>query len=589
MLQREPGSTMPATPALPISGGTRFTMPPPRHRAPAAPRPLLHTIRRLRALGRDRSGAATVMLALSFTTLMGAAAVGVDVGSLFLAKRQLQGIADAAALAAAAGDIAGNGTAAAQSVITQSGQGGVTIARLTPGAYSRDAMIAPEARFSAAASQPSAAQLVLERPVPVFFGRFLTGRPAVTVRAQATAARMDMAAFSIGTRLAAISGGLPNQLLSALAGTQLNLSVLDGQALASAQIDLLGFADALGAQLGREETSYATLFDSDIPLQTLVRAMAQAAPDLTSRAVLDSIAPRLGTQAVRLSDMIDLGPLGQGAGHDGDSHLRVDAFSFLRALLESAQGESYQATLDVTVPGLASTRLTLAGGGGTAHSPWMTVTQARDVVIRTSRARLYLETSLLSAISGIATLRLPVYVDLAEAQARLADISCGGASGEGSVTLAVTPAIGTIAIADITPAQLDDFSTSMPTRPAVLANVLGTRVNAAAQVHLGGVTAQSVRFTRDDIASHTPRTVSTNDLTAGIAESLTKSMQVSATVLGITVTTGPLVGAVGTQLGAVAPLVDGLLDQMTALLGVQLGSATTWVDRMRCGVPMLVA
>lgn len=554
------------------------------------PRPLTRKLRRLRALGRDRSGAATVMLALSFTTLMGAAAVGVDVGSLFLAKRQLQGIADAAALAAAAGNIADNGTAAAQSVIAQSGQSGVTIARLTPGAYSRDAAIAPDARFTAAASQPSAAQLVLERPVPVFFGRFLTGRPAVMVRAQATAARMDMAAFSIGTRLAALSGGLPNQLLSALAGTQLNLSVLDGQALASAQIDLLGFADALGAQLGREGTSYATLFDSDIPLQTLVRAMAQAAPDLTSRAVLDGIAPRLGTQAVRLADLIDLGPLGQSDAHDGDSHLRVDAFSFLRALLESAQGESYQATLDVTVPGLTSARLTLAGGGGEAHSPWMTVTQARDVVIRTSRARLYLETSLLSAISGIATLRLPVYVDLAEAQARLADISCGGGgSGEGSVTLAVTPAIGTLAIADITPAKLDDFSTTMPTRPAVLANVLGTKLNAAAEVHLGGVTAQAVRFTRDDIANHTPHTVSTGDLTAGIAESLTRNVQVSATVLGITVTTGPLVGAVGTQLGAVAPLVDGLLDQVTALLGVQLGSATTWVDRMRCGVPMLVA
>ena len=545
--------------------------------------------RRLRALGRDRSGAATVMLALSFTTLMGAAAVGVDVGNLFLAKRQLQGIADAAALAAAAGDIAGAGTTAAQSIIDESGQSGVTISQLTPGTYSRDASIAPAARFTAGASQPSAAQLVLERPVPVFFGRFLTGNPAMTVRAQATAARMDMAAFSIGTRLAALSGGLPNQLLSALAGTQLNLSVLDGQALASAQIDLLGFADALGAQLGREETSYATLFNSDIPLQTLVRALAQAAPDLASRNVLDGIAPRLGTQAVRLADLIDLGPLGQTTSHDGSSPLRVDAFSFLRALLESAQGESYQATLDVSVPGLAATRLTLTGGGGTAHSPWMTVTQARDVVIRTSQARIYLETTLLSAISGIATLRLPVYVDLAEAQARLANISCGGNGANDGVTLAVTPAIGTVAIADITPAQLGNFSTPMPTHPAVLANVLGTRINAAAELHLGGVTAQNVRFTRDDIANHTPRTVSTNDLTTGLAQSLARSVQISVTVLGITVNTGPLVGAVGSQLGVVAPLIDGLLNQVTGLLGVQLGSATTWVDRMRCGVPMLVA
>lgn len=550
----------------------------------------IHKHRGLQGLKRDRSGAATVMLALSFTTLMGAAAVGVDVGSVFLAKRQLQGIADAAALAAAAGDIAGAGTAAAEGIIAESGQPEVTISRLTSGVYKRDASLAPAARFTATTNQPSAAQLLLERPVPIFFGRVLTGRPTMTVRAQATAARMDMAGFSIGTRLAALSGGLPNQLLSALAGNQLNLSVLDGQSLASAQIDVLGFADALGVELGREGTSYATLFNSTIPLDTLVRAMARAAPDAVSRAALDSIAPRLGTGAARPADLIDLGPLGQSDTHDGDSQLRVDAFSFLRALLESAQGESYQATLDVSVPGLAGARLTMAGGGGTAHSPWMTVTQARDVVIRTSRARLYLETTLLSAIGGIATLRLPVYVDLAEAQARLADISCGSAGGTGDgVTLAVTPAIGTVAIADITPTQIGDFSTTMPTRTAVLASIPGTKLSASANVHLGGVTAQSVRFTREDIAKHTPHTVSTGDLTAGIAKSLTNSVQVSATVLGITVTGGPLVSAVGSQLGVAAPLVDGLLNQVTALLGVQLGSATTWVDRMRCGVPMLVA
>jgi len=545
-------------------------------------------------LWRNRDGAATVMLAISFTTLMGAAAVGVDVGALFLAKRELQGIADAAVLAAAAGDIAGDAAGSAQSVIDRSGQPGVAINRLTRGIYRHDAMIAPSARFIETSSQPSAAQLRIERPVPIFFGRFLTGKPAVMVRAQATAARADLAAFSIGTGLAALSGGLPNRLLSALAGTQLNLSAMDGQSLAAAHIDLLGFADALRVQLGRQGSSYADIFGADIPLQSLVRALAEAAPDLASQTILATITPRLGTGRVRLADLIDLGPLGQDDAPGSETPIKVDAFTMLRALLESAQGDVSVATMNlVDIQGLTGAKLTLVTGGGDTRSPWMTVTQARDVVVRTSRTRLYLEASMLSAISGIASLRVPVYIDLAEAEARLSDIKCGGNPASDGVTLAVTPAIGTIAMTDLTTAQLRDFSRTPTMPPAVLANVLGnllgTRVSARAVVQLGGVQPQNVHFSRNDITSRTPRTVSTHDLVAGITGSLIKNVDIEVTVLGITTRVGPVVSAVGAQLGVLVPALDGLLNQVTGLLGLQLGSATTRVDRMRCGMPMLVA
>ncbi|HWJ70891.1 MAG TPA: pilus assembly protein TadG-related protein [Sphingobium sp.] len=541
-------------------------------------------------LWRNRDGAATVMLAISFTTLMGAAAVGVDVGALFLAKRQLQGIADAAVLAAATGDMANGATASAQSVIDRSGQPGVAINRLARGIYRRDAMIAPAARFVETGAQPSAAQLVIERPVPIFFGRFLTGKATTMVRAQATAARTDLAAFSIGTGLAALSGGLPNQLLSALAGTQLNLSVMDGQSLAAANVDILGFADALRVQLGRQGSSYADIFGTDIPLQSLVRAMAEAAPDIASRTVLATITPRLGTGRVRLADLIDLGPLGQNDVHDGDAPIKVDAFTLLRALLESAQGDVSLATLNIVAAGLADAKLTLVTGGGDARSPWMTVTQARDVVIRTSRTRLYLE---VSALGDLVPLHIPVYVDLAEAQARLADIQCGGNPASDGVTLAVTPSIGTVAITDLTAAQLKDFSRAPTMPPAVLANVpinlLGTKISARAEAHLGGVAPRNVYFDRNAIASRTPITIATNDLAAGITRSLVKDVDISVTVLGITTRVGPIVSTVGAQLGLLAPLIDGVLNQVTGLLGLQLGAATTRVDRMRCGVPTLVA
>ena len=71
-----------------------------------------------------------------------------DIGSLFLAKRQLQGIADAAVLAAAQGDITGQGTVSAQAIINRTGVSGIQIGTLTTGSYARDKSVAMSARFT---------------------------------------------------------------------------------------------------------------------------------------------------------------------------------------------------------------------------------------------------------------------------------------------------------------------------------------------------------------------------------------------------------------------------------------------------------
>ena len=82
----------------------------------------------LQALARDRRGGVTLILAGSLFMLAGAATVAVDLGSVYLARRELQGVADAAALAAADG-----GRSAAEQLIGQSGVGGVALAALDTG------------------------------------------------------------------------------------------------------------------------------------------------------------------------------------------------------------------------------------------------------------------------------------------------------------------------------------------------------------------------------------------------------------------------------------------------------------------------
>jgi uncharacterized membrane protein len=545
-------------------------------------------LRILSRLRHDRRGAAVVLLGASLMGLTGAAAVAVDVGSLFLAKRQLQGVADAAALAAAQSMANDGGAASAQALIDRSGVPNVALTGITPGQYVRDATVPAAARFQAVSTAPTAARVTVERTVPLFFGRLLTGKQGLIIRTLATAARVDMAAFSIGTRLVGLSGGIANQLLSALAGTNLNLSLVETGQLASANIDLLHFADALRVRLNMQGSSYADVFGTPVPLQQIVRAMADAAPDGYSGTILSGIAGQMPNTAITLSQLIDLGPMGTGSASGNAGLVQVDLFSFLRSLLGAAQGNSYTATLNVAVPGLTSVKLILAGGNS-ASSPWLTVTRARDIVVRTGAARIYLDARVAVILPGIASLRVPVYIELAASEARLSDIRCNGDALNDGVSLSVTPSAGSIAIADVDSAAIPDFSTVPAKAPATLVNILGTRVNAYADIALGGLQSQNVWFSKADIAAHRTRTVTTKDLTNGIATTLAQNIQISTTILGITLNAGPLVSAVAGQLLSVTPLLDTLLNEVTGILGVKIGAADVRVDGLRCGVPMLVA
>ncbi|TXN36395.1 hypothetical protein FV225_15305, partial [Methylobacterium sp. WL93] len=59
--------------------------------------------RRARDLRSARGGSVAVLVALGATALMGAAAVGIDLGMVVQAKRKAQGAVDIAAMLAAAG------------------------------------------------------------------------------------------------------------------------------------------------------------------------------------------------------------------------------------------------------------------------------------------------------------------------------------------------------------------------------------------------------------------------------------------------------------------------------------------------------
>ena len=100
----------------------------------------------LRRLIRNRGASISITTAFGMTMLIGSAAFAVDLGSLYLDRRKLQGIADAAAMAAAGRP--GEERAAVQRIIAANCDCDIRIAAMIPGTYNADPARQAEQRFA---------------------------------------------------------------------------------------------------------------------------------------------------------------------------------------------------------------------------------------------------------------------------------------------------------------------------------------------------------------------------------------------------------------------------------------------------------
>lgn len=93
----------------------------------------------------DQRGAVSIVTALGLTTLLGAAAFGLDLSRLYGTQRRVQGAADLAALSAAS-DLS-TADAAARRALADNGFGDGTRIGVQAGAYLRSAAVANGSRF----------------------------------------------------------------------------------------------------------------------------------------------------------------------------------------------------------------------------------------------------------------------------------------------------------------------------------------------------------------------------------------------------------------------------------------------------------
>ena len=550
----------------------------------------MHPFNLLHRLHRDQAGVSTILLASSFTALIGASAFAIDLGSMYLTQRKLQGLADSAAMAISEEDFANGGDASVHSLLVHNGSEDVRVVNLIPGRYTADPAIAPGQRFQAGSkTSANAMKVSLEQDVPLTFGAFITGNHTARVHAQAIASRRNLAAFSIGTRLTNLGGNVPNDVLSALAGTQLSLSSDNIAALAGTKVDVFALADVIAARGRLTGKTYSEIFALKVSPADFLNAVGEASGDPDLANLLGAMATQVGGTSFSLSQLVDPGDLGRTVARNPRNPVNLDALSLTRTALQMSQGPNWTISLSLTVPGLTGTSLQMAGTNSSQHSPMMTITAARDVILRSAASRLYLVTTVATGNLALASVKVPVYVESAPGEARMLALSCATGNPDiDGVTLGVKPSIGNAAIGSVDATKLTDFSQSLAIMPAELAKTLLLKIEGSALLSLGGDTEQQQFFTKTEIATGTVKSVFTSDAVSGLAASLTKTVNLTITALGLGVNASALSKTTGSALALAAPAIDGVITSAMRTTGVGLGVSDVSVDRLSCGIPVLV-
>ena len=543
---------------------------------------------------RNRAGGVAILSAAVLPVAIGALALAVDMGSLYLERRQAQSVADLAALAGAA-DLE-RAEAAVTATLQANGILSTNSLTVTRGNYVANPLIPHATRFRAGAGPTNAVEVSFTKPGRIFFANVFVGEP-IEMEVRAIAANSAMATFSIGSRLLAIRDGLINKLLGAMLGSSINLSAMDYEALVNTDVKLLGFMNALATELDLTGVTYNDVLNASMTAGDVLNAAAAAtARDGNSSiaATLQDLAGQAGSARLDLplSNIVNLGPLGTVSLAQSVPGLDVgiNAMELVSGTAALANGE-HQVALDlgVTVPGLLSLKVDLTIGEREQHSPWVTVGQPGSSVYTTqTRLRMVAEVGGSGLLSGV-RIRLPIALDIAYARATLSEVSCSnGDPSTAQAKISARPGIARAWIGELSTASLSNLSPAPVVSAARIVDTALIKVPGRADVAATNTSDTILDFTQADVENKTAKRVGTSDMVETVVSSLLHNLSLNVQIGGLGLgLPGPIVQLVANTLGAVAAPLDQLIYSLLTTLGVHLGEADVRVHGIRCGTAIL--
>lgn len=544
--------------------------------------------RQSRGFRTDEAGTIALISAILLPLTVICAALATDLGRLYLERRALQGATDLAAMAAAA-ELDRAETLATRT-LASNGFGTGSKVTVIKGNYRVDSSIAVANRFQANVLPYNAVRVDVTRPTALYFGRFFAGT-SFDVHTSAVSATKAQATFSVGSRLAAVRGGIANQIFSSLLGGSISLTVSDYDALANADVELKPFLEALASQLNITAGSYNDVLSTQTTLGNVLTATANASgsSDPAFTAAIQTLlnTPGATNLSTQLSQWIDLGAFGNATLGDARPGFdaSVSALELVRTSSVFANGSNQVSiALDASIPGVASTTLSIEIGEPVQYSGWVAAGTAGSEV-QTAQSRIYLVAEVDGTIGGQAVrVRLPVRMTLANAKARLTQVTCNPASpGTNVAKLAASTGISAAWIGD----ETNNVTQSDGTYVSLLETSL-FRVSGRSYISGGSSSESALTFTQSEVDSDTIKQVGTTNFSQSIFSSLIDNIDLKVTTLGWGITlSGTEAVAVKTLLGSVSEPLDNLAYTILSVMGVYLGEADIRVYGIRCGSAVL--
>ncbi|WP_248732303.1 pilus assembly protein TadG-related protein [Pseudomonas sp. MWU13-2517] len=296
----------------------------------------------------------------------------IDSGRLYLTKRQLQGVADTAALEA----VSRGGTCqaglsaaafAAQSVARNNfvlGNGNTLVARCGSVITGASGM----RTFSANPALSSAIQVVVSETVPTSVaagvwaltsGSPLSLNTVLTATAVAAIPTPPLAQLSISSTLASVntsSASLLNPLFSGLLGGNVNLTVAGWNGLINTNINLLSYLNQLAINLNVTAGNYTQLLNTNVTATQLIQAAINV---LTANGATADVLTALGNLQLAA---INQAPLALGqilqlqTGVTAAAlNANLQVFQLVQGIVQLSNSQSaVAATLPVSLLGLAN-------------------------------------------------------------------------------------------------------------------------------------------------------------------------------------------------------------------------------------------
>lgn len=570
-----------------------------------------HALRRARRLCAGQRGSVTLIFFVYMPLAAMCLAFAVDYALVHIERRGAQGVVDIAAIIAA--EHLSEHEDAARNILELNGFDTINAIELgriedaeeyeeavntrsqvgvVAGHYEADADTPPADRFTPGGAPLNAARVTVSKKSRLYFARNIFDSPEINVTA--TARRRELAAFSVGSRLASVEDGLLNVLLGELTGASISLSVLDYEALLDAEVDVFEFLDALAAGMNITAGDYDNVLDSDPTLQDVIDAMVEAHGYGRAATALGAVNGAAGGFAdeVDLRRVIALGEAGSialGAADERGVPAAVSMFDLLMANTVVANGDRLlELDLIATAPGLAALTVTLDLGEQLQLSPWLSVGQRGEVVTNV-QTRAFIEALVGGSefLSGI-EVRLPLYLEVARAQGELLSVDCpGGLVEEAVVNIGGASSVAEAWIGDID--MTSPRANDNPIQRARIVSAPGLVAFAHAHAAMNSGAQETLAFSWDDISDGVIKSTQSDEVLPSLLSSLLGDVDIDARVLDLGLSTGgladaALADALETLTAPTSQVVDGLMDAF----GVSVGEGDFRVNGVKCDRAVLV-